>query len=66
MMVGNVYQPKAIAVTNIDELNDIKQDFFKLVQHLAETKSLSDSDVNQLYKINDKLGVWRPDLEERK
>ncbi|MGR7842042.1 hypothetical protein [Levilactobacillus brevis] len=50
------FQPKAVIVSNLAELDDIKSDLFKEVQLLAEN--------DRLYSISDELVAWSPNLEE--
>ena len=57
-------QPKAVVVSNLAELDDIKSDLFKEVQLLAENDRLSNDEIDRLYSISDELVSWSPNLEE--
>lgn len=60
------FQPKAVVVSNLAELDDIKSDLFKEVQLLAENDRLSNDEIDRLYSISDELVAWSPNLEEEK
>lgn len=64
--VPGTYTPKPITVSNLDELSDVKAELFQEVQRLAEGDRLSDSEIDRLYSISDKLVSWQPELEEEK
>ncbi|MCU0199897.1 hypothetical protein [Levilactobacillus brevis] len=63
---SSCFQPKAVAVSNLAELDDIKSDLFKEVQLLAENDRLSNDEIDRLYSISDELVAWSPNLEEEK
>ncbi|MCT4489806.1 hypothetical protein EFS30_04170 [Levilactobacillus parabrevis] len=58
------FQSKAVVVTNLAELDDIKSGLFKEVQLLAENDRLSNDEIDRLYSISDELVAWSPNLEE--
>ena len=58
------FEPKAVVVTNLAELDDIKTALFREVQLLAEDDRLSNDEIDRLYSTGDELVAWSPNLEE--